>query len=301
MIPDVSPLTLGAGLLVGLGVWLVLAVGYARPSLAERLADPPPKQPPRPVVSEEEAGFTARLGRLGTPLMASFGLPTARTRRDLVVCDRDVDRYLAEKATGLLLGLLGPPVMGVVMTVLGVGLSPLVAGACWALFAVVLWIAPDLALRDEAGKRRERMRHALAGFADLVVVALAGGAGVNGALSDATATSSSWAMTRIALALRGAALDRQPAWTALRELGDRYDVPEFDELSASLQLAGADGARVRGSLAAKAKTLRTQHLAELDADAQAATEKMSLPVVLLFAGFLLLLGYPAVSLIMSSL
>ena len=41
-----------------------------------------------------------------------------------------------------------------------------------------------------------------------------------------------------------------------------------------------------------------QFLAEMEATAQSATERMSLPVVLLFTGFLVLLGYPAMSLIL---
>ncbi|RCV47808.1 type II secretion protein F [Marinitenerispora sediminis] len=217
------------------------------------------------------------------------------------MCERDAARFLAEKFTSLLLGLAVPPLLGAALTMTGLELPALSSALAWAVFAVVTWVAPDLALRDEARKRRESMRHALAGFADLVVVSLAGGAGVTGALTDASGTSGSWAMTRIRHALRAAALNRRPPWTALGELGERYDVPEFAELSASLRLAGSDGARVRGSLAAKARSLRTQHLAELDADAQSATERMSLPVVLLFAGFLLLLGYPALSLVLSGL
>ncbi|MBB6119162.1 type II secretion system F family protein [Nocardiopsis algeriensis] len=282
-----------AGAAAGLGLWLVLAVRWARPTLAERLADPPP---PRPApVAGEDAGTLARLGTLGIPLLAGLGLPGPRTRRNLRVCEREAGGYLAEKFTGLLLGLLLPPLLGGLLALSGVALGTAYGTAAWVLFALVAWFAPDLSLRDEADRRRKQMRHTLAGFADLVVVSLAGGAGVNGALSDAAAAGGGWAMSRIRESLREAALLRRPPWTALRELGERFDTPEFSELSASLQLAGADGARIRGSLAAKAKTLRTQFLSEIDAEAQSATERMSLPVVLLFAGFLVLLGYPAMS------
>lgn len=249
----------------------------------------------------DAGGPLSRLGAVGAPLMAALGLPGARARRDLAVCERDAAGYLAEKATGLVLGLAAPPLLAAPLALVGLDLASLWGVAAWAVLAGVLWFAPDMALRDEAAKRREQMRHALAGFADLVVVSLAGGAGVNGALSDATAVGGGWAIGRIRDALRAAALRRLPAWSALRELGEQFDTPEFNELAASLQLAGADGARVRGSLAAKAKTLRTQFLSELDAEAQSATERMSLPVVLLFAGFLGMLGYPAMTHILTSL
>ena len=66
------------------------------------------------------------------------------------------------------------------------------------------------------------------------------------------------------------------------------------ELAASITLAGTEGAKVKTSLAAKAATLRAHQLAAAESQAQAATERMSLPLVLLFAGFLLLVGFPAI-------
>lgn len=287
-----------AGASAGLALWALLAARWAGPTLAERLAAPPP---PRSVPDTgADTGILTRLGRIGVPLMEGFGMPGPRARRNLRICERDTSSYLAEKFVALLLGLLFPPLLGGVLSLGGLFPSLAVAGGVWAVFALVAWSAPDLSLRDEADKRRESMRHALAGFADLVVVSLAGGAGVNGALADAGASGGGWAMARIRESLREAALLRQPPWTALRELGERYDTPEFAELAASLQLAGADGARIRSSLAAKAKTLRTQFLSEIDAEAQSATERMSLPVVLLFTGFLVMLGYPAMSHILFS-
>ena len=71
-------------------------------------------------------------------------------------------------------------------------------------------------------------------------------------------------------------------------------------LAASVALAGTEGARVRASLAAKAASLRTHELAEAETADQADTERMSLPVVLLFAGFLLL-GYAAVQEVLTGL
>jgi tight adherence protein C len=65
-------------------------------------------------------------------------------------------------------------------------------------------------------------------------------------------------------------------------------------LAASITLAGTEGAKVRASLAAKSAAMRTRQLAEAEASAQAATERMSLPLVVLFAGFLALIGYPAI-------
>lgn len=285
-----------AGAALGLALWALAAARWARPSLAERLSDPEPTPVERP--RRPETGFLSRIGRVGVPLLRAAGLPGPRAVRNLRVCDRAAGGYLAEKVSGVLVGLLFPPLVGMLLASFGVLPPTFVSLLSWGGFLVLMWFAPDLSLNDEATKRREEMRRTLSGFADLVVVSLAGGAGVSGALTDASAHGGGWAMTAIRDALREASLTRTPAWRILRDLGERYDTPEFAELSASLHLAGADGARVRGSLAAKAKTLRVQFLAEMEATAQSATERMSLPVVLLFTGFLVLLGYPAMSLIL---
>lgn len=290
-----------SGALVGAGVWMLVVLRFARPSLAERLADPPPDRPSTPPALQEQDGWLVRLGHQGAPLLANLGLPTVRTRTHLQICDRDPTSYLAEKVSVLLLALLVPPVVGSMLALAGINLAPPFAVGMWLLFALMVWFAPDLSVRNQAEQRREEMRHAIGAYADLVVVALAGGAGVSGALSDAAWASNAWSMRRIRAALRTASIHRQEPWVALRDLGRRYDVAACEELAASLQLAGADGARVRTSLAAKARSLRTQHLAQIDAHAQSATERMSLPVVVLFAGFLLLIGYPALATILTTL
>ncbi len=52
---------------------------------------------------------------------------------------------------------------------------------------------------------------------------------------------------------------------------------------------------VRDSLTAKAVGIRSKDLAALESEAQAKSETMVLPVVLMFAGFLVLIGYPALA------
>ncbi|MGH3369193.1 MAG: type II secretion system F family protein, partial [Nocardioidaceae bacterium] len=71
--------------------------------------------------------------------------------------------------------------------------------------------------------------------------------------------------------------------------------------SASAALAGAEGARVKASVAAKAKALRIRVLADVETAAQSASERMSLPIVLLLLGFVIFLGYPAVNQVLQGL
>ncbi|MEU7488068.1 type II secretion system F family protein [Streptomyces sp. NPDC042319] len=161
--------------------------------------------------------------------------------------------------------------------------------------ALLLFFVPDLAVRKQASARRHEMRHALSLVLDLTVIALAGGAGVHQALGQALQGSHGWAMAKLRHALHVAQLTRTSPWEHLGLLGQQLDVNDLTELAATLGLAGAEGAKVRGSLAAKARAMRRRRISEADGAAQAATEQMSLPVVGLFAAFLLLIGYPALA------
>ena len=98
-----------------------------------------------------------------------------------------------------------------------------------------------------------------------------------------------------------AKLTRTTPWSTLGQLGAELDVHQLSELAASVSLASTEGARVRASLAAKAAALRTRELTDAEGDAQAATERMSLPVVLLFGGFLIFIGFPALASVLGGL
>jgi tight adherence protein C len=290
-------LVCGAG--TGAGLWLIVRGLYPpRPSLAHALAQLRRLPEPVPVLAPEaEGGFAARLGRPMAEVLGRAGagrLIPAAVRRDLAVLGRGPERHLAEKVTLALVGLLFAPAVATLLLLGGAHL-PLVV-PLWAslIFMVAGFVAPDLGIHAEASRRRRDFRHALSSFLDLVVVALAGGGGVETALGDAASVGSGWAFAYLRRALDQARLARETPWAALGKLGQELGIGELSELAASVALAGTEGAKVRASLAAKAASLRTHALAEAETADQAATERMSLPVVLLFAGFLVFLGFPAV-------
>lgn len=240
-----------------------------------------------------EGGWSARAGRPAVRLFASFGLPTARVRRDLAALERPAAAHLAEQATSAVIAALIPALMAAVFTLAGVSVP--IAVPLWAclLLGVAGFLVPDLAARSEATRRRAEFSHALGGFLDLMVIALAGGAGVEGALTEASRVGQGWAFERLRRALEVAAMTRVSPWTVLGRLGEDLGVPALRELSAAVELAGTEGAKVRMSLAAKASALRMREIADAEAGALAATERMSLPVVVMFTGFLIFIGYPA--------
>ena len=299
-----ATLVLGAG--CGLGLLLVARGLFPpRPTLAQALAQLRRLPQPVPVLAEDDAGgFAARLGRPAADALYRAGagwLVPAAIRRDLAVLGRSFERHLAEKAALGLVGLLLVPAVDGLLALGGAALP--VAVPVWGALALMVagFFVPDAGVHAEAGRRRRDFRHALSSFLDLVVIALAGGGGVETALADAAGVGSGWAFDHLRRALDQARLARQAPWETLGRLGVDLGIAELSELAASVALAGTEGAKVRASLTAKAVSLRTHALAEAETADQAASERMSLPVVCLFAGFLFFLGYPAVEKVLNSL
>jgi tight adherence protein C len=293
-------LGLGAGL--GIGLWaLIVGLFPPRPTLGAVLARVNTSPPPPPILPTGEEGWAARLGSPFVAPLRALGLPGARLRRDLAMLGRPVSTHLARQASCALAGLLAPVVAQLLLILGGLplGVAPPVIAAL--VLAALAFLAPDLALRAEARRLRVGFRHALSAYLDLVGITLAGGAGVDGALLDSAAIGRGWAFSQIRRALDTARLTRTTPWATLRQLGDELDVSALSELAASVSLAGTEGAKVRASLAAKAAALRTHQITDAEADAQAATERMSLPVMALFLGFLVFIGFPALTQVLNGL
>ena len=296
----ISALMWGAGF--GLGIWaLVVYLFPPRPSLralVDRLHTTPA---PTPILETDPDGWALRVGKPFIKPLAAFGLPNRKLRNDLAVTGKSVEHHLAEKATLALTGMLLPLLVQLLLIVAGTRPGwemPTVVGIVLALGG---FLFPDIAVRQEAERRRSQFRHALSAYLNLIRVLLAGGAGVDGALSDAVGIGRGWAFQQLRRALVTAKLTRTTPWQTLGRLGTELDVHQLSELAASVSLAGTEGARVRASLAAKAAALRARELTDAEAEAQAATERMSLPVVLLFGGFLVFIGFPALASVLGGL
>ncbi len=169
------------------------------------------------------------------------------------------------------------------------------------LGAVVGFVLPDQLLRSSANTRRRNFLHAFSSYLDLTNVLLAGGAGTETALVAAADAGDGWAFDEIRRALIRARSGRRSPWSELASLGKRFNLPEVIEVAGSVQLAGEHGARIRLSLTAKADSLRYRQMGDIEAQAQAATERMGIPMVVLFISFIALIGYPAVTTVVGGL
>jgi tight adherence protein C len=282
------------GALVGLGCLLLArAVRPPRLSLAASFATLERRGP-----SVLEGGTSTAPAGAVAFLTRRIG-PVHRLRRatiaDLRVCGRTAEQLAVEKVLGATAGVGVPVLVGLVLVAGAVRPPVPTLAIAAAMFGVLGWVLPDFLLRDRARARRAAFAHVLSGYLDLVNVVLAGGAGVETALHAAADAGDGWVITELRGALVRARSLRQSPWDAFADLGQDLDVPELAELAASVRLAGEQGARIKASLAAKAASLRGHQLARVEAEAQSATERMALPTVLLFLGFLVFIGYPAVA------
>lgn len=284
---------------LGIGGGLTLVVR----SLAARPAALVPSLQRLESVGVSVAGL--ELDRGGSRLGVSFER-VARWGRlhsvsDLDVAGRSSERHGFDKmVSAIALGAI--PVMAAVVAGLGGVVVPPGIALVLALSGIVAGgLLPELTLVSRARTRRRAFRHALSAYLDLVNVLLAGGAGVETALTAAADAGDGWVFEHIRDVLLRARTSRTSPWDAFADLGGRLGVDELIELAASVELAGERGARIRLSLIAKAEAMRGRQAAEVESDAQSATERMGLPTVLMFLGFLVLLGYPAAVMVVSGI
>lgn len=175
----------------------------------------------------------------------------------------------------------------------GVGVVASVVGLAFAF--VSPWMVRRSSVARRASQARADIDAAVSVFLDLVNVLLAGGAGIETSMVAAASCGDGWAFERIRLAMARAQSGRRGYWDELREWGEACGVDSLVEVAHSAQLAGDHGARVRATLAAKSKALRARNLARVEHDAERRTEQMGLPLVAMFVGFMVLIGYPALA------
>lgn len=279
-----------AGALIGLGLLVALrvVVDPPQPNLARRLTDlyePPP--------GDGLDVVRARWQAWGLRVLRSVGADLSALRRDVAVCGITLERHAAVKLGFAVGGGCVPVAVALAWAAAGIRVPPALVAVVAAGAAAAGFVLPDAVLARRAARRRRDFRYALSLFLELVAIVLAGGGGVNTALYDAAAAGSGWAFVELRRSLHAARLQRRSPWAALTELADRIGSVELRELASSVELAGTSGARVRESLRAKAISVRDHELADTEAEALADSERMGGPMVGMFVGLILLIGFPA--------
>ncbi|MHB1711828.1 MAG: type II secretion system F family protein [Acidimicrobiales bacterium] len=217
----------------------------------------------------------------------------------LAITATPLEQLAARALAGAGAGLMLPPVLWAGAGASGLSI-PIAFPVALSTVMIPLGVSlPFLMLLAGARDRRNHFRIVIGTYVDLVVLSLAGGVGIEGALLSAAEVSTDWAAKRLSKALLLARDTGEPAWEVLGRVGEQLAVPELIELAATLQLAGTEGARVRQSLSARAVSLRRHEQADAESAANAMTERLFFPGALLLLGFLLFIGYPAFSRILT--
>ncbi|HEY7483422.1 MAG TPA: type II secretion system F family protein [Streptosporangiaceae bacterium] len=292
-----------AGIAFGVGCYLLVrALFPPRPGLAASLAafDATVRRRAEDAradrtgeTQERPGGIRGRLGKALAAFYESRGWEQRTVRADLAIVDKSYEAYLATKFLLPAAALLCTPLIVAYLAILGFGFSLALPVYIVLPFAALFFFLPDVQLRQEAGERRRDFRHVVGAFLDLVAMNLAGGRGVPEALMTASRVGDGWAMRRIRDALANARITGLTPWQALGRLGDEINIAELRDLSAALSLVADDGAKVRQSLTARAASMRTRELSDVEGKAGERSQSMLVAQLLLCAGFLLFLSFPA--------
>lgn len=229
--------------------------------------------------------------RLLVAVVSSRALANERAARlhasDLAIVGWTPTDLVVRQLLGIIAGAVGS---AMVASAVSNGLTVMIA---LGIGGAVGFVLPTSMLRTTARARRRSFVHAFSAYLDLVNVLLAGGAGIETALTAAADAGDGWAFGTLRSCLVRARLSRRTPWHELRVLGARWGINEVVEVAGSMSLSGEHGARIRASLGARADSMRSRQVAEIEALAQSSTERMGVPVMMLFVGFMVLLGYPA--------
>ncbi len=294
-----------AGAVAGFGGFLLIwALVPQRRSLAQQLAAfdagraGAAARPVGGVTRKSDSELSRWLGSALAAFCAEQGWQFPSLRANLSLGGKSFEGYLATKVLLAILGFLFAPFALIALPEAGLHVSVVIPLGLGLILAVAFFFLPDLELKQKAEQRRRDFRHAVGAFLDLVSMNLSGGRGVPEALLMASEVGQGWATWRIRDALASARITGQTPWQALGALGDEIRLNELRDLSAALGLVADDGAKVRQSLTARAASLRRREVAELEGAAGEKSQVMLVAQMLMCAGFLIFLLYPAIRILL---
>jgi Flp pilus assembly protein TadB len=275
------PVAIGAGGLLGLGVFLLIWRALPASPVAGRALQ---RLHPDGLDPTSLGGIVPRAAwwqRLWRP-------PT----RELTLLGRTTQQYWLSVGLSALIGFAAPSVLGAALVAIGVPVPlviPVVVSL--ALAALAAWGAHYDVL-SRAGQARYEFRRAICSYLDLVSLELAAGHGPVAALERACAGIDGWVFERLRETLLRAQLQLHQPWDELRAFATAIDVPELGDVGDIVQAAGADGAVVHETLLARAESLRDQVRVEALARAKAVTTKLDIPGAALLLVLAIFAIYP---------
>src|SRR5215469_1691407 len=275
---------IAAGVLTGLGCWLVVSeLVPAGPSLLA-------------AIDRLESGGSPD-GRMSLPVRLGRRLAAATPWlhvpvQDLRLLGQDPAAWLARKVSLGFAGLAGVPVLSALLALGGLSLRWTISAGTAIALATGLFFIPDVVTRVSARAKRTDFRHALTSYIDLVALVRGAGAAPTDALESAAEVGRGWAFERIGDALSSSRKASLQPWDGLASLAEEIGISELADLAEIAGVAGQEGARILDTLSARAESMRAEALAAAKSQAGARSTTMVLPIALLAGGFLVLLIFP---------
>lgn len=277
-----AAVVLFAGAGVGLGLFLILrevvpgtpALGPALRQLSARPAAP---------------------GRAVSLPRGPLGILADRIRvphRELALIGHSPQRYLVEKLTFPLIGLLFPVAFSFLLTLSGLHLPIVIPAGAGLAIAALFFVLVDVSVRQRATQARQEFARHVAVYLDLIALELAASRGPTEALERAAGVGSGWVSRRIREALQHSRLRLQPPWEGLKEVAAEIGVPELGDVGDIMTLVGDQGAQVYDTLRSRADSLRSSLLAREEERATTATTVLYIPTSLLVFVLFIIAAYP---------
>ena len=317
-----------AGALIGAGLFVLLAWARLRPSLAVQIRRLERANHPTRLTATSAAatrataaggavlvvggrvvpgsllpGLAQRMGALEVLLRGRVGTLTDRVtdssiRADLDLLGIDKQAHAARQAMFAIAALVLTP-LPLLLLATAFGLPWLAAGWCVLIVVAAAVIVPNLRVKARAAQMRRTFVSTVTSYLDLVSMRVASGSGVAEALRDASHIGDGYGWRRLRDALSGARLAGDSPATGLGRLGEDIAVPELTELASQLSLVEATGAQTEATLRAKADALRERQRLEMHGDANARSQTLVLGQILLGVAYMILIGYPALAVVMT--
>lgn len=278
------PLLLGLGVALGC-IGLVRGYTLRRASLESALMGLTESN--WPTVEHDRDDLFARVARAIAPATG------ASLDSDLALLGRSAETHAVDKLrTALFWGVM-PAAFAMVGRLGLFRIAPVMVLLATLVMLAGGWFLADHQVHQRATARRREFRSTLVSYLQLVTILLAGGAGVNQALSEAASYGQGWSFEIIKQSLHDSTTRNVSPWEGFAQVGAEFDLRHLHELSGAMRLAGESGAHVRQGLLAKAESLRIHELTQIETEAVAASEQMGGPVGGMVIGFVITMGYPA--------
>lgn len=289
----ISMTALTGGALLGASLGLtVRALRPARPSLAQILQRTHSPAPPAPV-ADEGASAVRLAERAGARLLHNEALASRMPLQDLRLLEMTPARLLGRCLLFGVVGLMVPQWLLLLLAL--VGSAPPVAVPVLASLVFGLFLAAKCfhEVHEQANALREEYRYAIASVMKRAAMARVADAGAGEALYRAASAGDCRALVRIRQVLERTRYAGTSPWTALEALGQELGIEELSNPAQTLALAGEEGASVHDTLQHQAASQRASLQAARKAEANAASERMVLPVLAVALVMVIFVGGPA--------